>query len=59
MRAKRPNIRIEAGDDGRFYLWVDENIWAVFPTYEEALDGLQTTIEILTDKHANTLKLSN
>jgi hypothetical protein len=59
MRAKRPNIRIKTGTDGRFYPWVDDKIWAVFATYEEALDGLKTTVEILGDKPpADTLKLT-
>jgi hypothetical protein len=34
---------------GRFYLWVDENIRAVFNTYEDVLDGLKTTVEILSE----------
>jgi hypothetical protein len=34
---------------GRFYLWVNENIRAVFNTYEDVLDGLKTTVEILSE----------
>jgi len=49
MRAKRPDVRIKAGGDDRFYLSVDDKIWAVFDSYDEALDGLKTTVEILNE----------
>ena len=33
-----------------FYLSVHHKIWVVFDAYDEALDGLKATVEILSDQ---------
>jgi hypothetical protein len=49
MLTQRPTLRIEPGADDRFYLSVDHKIRAVFDSYDDALDGLKTTVEILDE----------
>ena len=50
MRATRPTSESKPVMTVGFYLSVHHKIWVVFDAYDEALDGLKATVEILSDQ---------